>query len=168
MNAPAAKPLVLGFMTVRKTVGDGYRGGYLLTNEYGRPIEFHYTSEVRFDRQQQLLHGTGFESYLYVDLVGKPMTDRQSTAPRIILVDHSKLLDLRTRIPAPVVCLQMNAADPATVTAPIVTTHADFGSDLAAFEKIKEKALANFDWLEPFERLEMALSEIRDPGSAAA
>lgn len=99
------KPVVLGFLTVRATERAGWRGGYLLTTEYGRPIEFHFTSEVRLSKQQQLLFGKDVESYLFAEVIGKPMTDRQVTAPRLIAVDHAALLELRRLIPAPVVHL---------------------------------------------------------------
>ncbi|MGL4464407.1 MAG: hypothetical protein ACRC1K_19825, partial [Planctomycetia bacterium] len=186
------------------------------------------------------LYGAGFDPYVYVDLLAQPMTERQTTAPRILLVDHPALLELRRFIPAPVVYLRAPAsaddsvlqppadwtdgvdaeasADPAcsmesmddsqdadvaamestdepaagaevgaevggtgdaegvhvdavaltprAVAAPAppvhAEVHADHAVDQAAFDKCRRLTPAGFDWLEPFQRLADALSEIRE------
>jgi hypothetical protein len=176
MAVAGNKSLVLGFMTVAKS--SGLRGGYLLTSDYGRPLEFHYTSEVRLTGPQVLLHGPDLEEYLYAESIGKPMTDRQTRPPKIILVNEVKLLGLRRLIPAPVVHLYdesslsqathlsgEEAADEAGEAPPKVgaVCHADYPQDLAAFDKIRELVPACFDWLEPFDRIHRALAEIKDP-----
>lgn len=169
-----AKPLVLGFMAVREYSSGGLRAGYLLTTGFGRPIEFHYTSEVRFQRQQRLLFGTTFEAYALAELLGKPLTDRQSTAPRIIVVNRRGLLELRRHIPAPVVFLEPRSAEAEARVGQMTTETAlppavsavclpEFAQDIQAFEKIRALAAANFDWHEPFERLDQALVEITEP-----
>lgn len=154
------KPVVLGFISVQPTKDGGVRGGYLLTTEYGRPIEFHYTSEVAIPRPQQILHGEGFEPYLYAEIVAKPMTDRQGTAPRAILVDHPALLELRRLIPAAVIQLRRNAQGEGQFQPRV---HVDFPQDEAAFGILQNLVPRNFDWLEPFERIDQALGEIQDP-----
>jgi hypothetical protein len=174
-----AKPLVLGFMAIRENNSGGLRCGYLLTTGFGRPIEFHYTSEVRFQRQQRVLFGASFEAYAFAELLAKPLTDRQSTAPRIILVNRRGLLELRRQIPAPVVFLaplaeievpsEQNTFVTESSSAPFGTACLpEFAQDTQAFEKIRSLAAANFDWHEPFERLDQALAEITEPSVSSA
>lgn len=157
MQKPAPKSVVLGFMTVRETERGGLRGGYLLTSDYGRPIEFHYTSELRLNPQQQVLYGKAADSCLFAESLGKPMTERQGTAPLIIATDCLRLLELRCHIPAPVVFLN---AQPVGVSD---VYHGDFPQDKQAFAKIKTIVPEKFDWMEPFDRVSVALAEIRDP-----
>lgn len=170
--AATGNKLLLGFMTVIRTERGALRGGYLLTSDYGRPIEFHYTSEVRLSGIQRFLHGADSDDYLYAESIGKPMTDRQTKPPKIIIVDCVQLLNLRPLIPAPVLFVSGEQATDETDTSsteaykPIC--HADFGQDLAAFEKIRELVSASFDWLEPFDRIKRALAEIRDPDARLA
>ena len=171
MGESGSKPVFLGFLTVRDTP-HGLRGGYLLTSEYGRPIEFHYTSELRIGREQRLLYGKELEPYVHSEVIGKPLTDRQSSAPRVVLVDLSSLLDLRRSIPAPVVKVSSEKAmsrDQDRTEQPVavaIECHPEFPDDRDAFERIQALAASNFDWLEPFDRLEKALAEIHQPKAA--
>ena len=169
MTTPASRSLALGFLHIRRSSPEVFRGGYLITSEYGRPIEFHYSSEVTVPRSHQVLYGKQFEPQLSADVLAKPMTDRQGTAPRLILVDTPALLDLRRLIPAPVVLVQPRpdlvgekleeGVDPLLPP----QAHPDFTKDLAAFEKIRSLVPPGFDWMEPFARIEEALAEIREP-----
>lgn len=161
MSSPASRSLALGFLHVRRSSPETFRGGYLLTTEYGRPIEFHYSSEVVVPRSHQVLFGRQFEPLLSAEVLAKPMTDRQSTAPRLILVDTPALLDLRRLIPAPVVLLSTVAEGGEAILKS--QTHPEFDKDLAAFEKIRTLVPPGLDWMEPFARIEEALAEIKEP-----
>jgi hypothetical protein len=68
----AAKPLTLGFLTV-VTDGASHFGGYLVTNAWGRPLEFRLSSAVQFNRVQQILYGPTLGIYLSADLIGKTL-----------------------------------------------------------------------------------------------
>jgi hypothetical protein len=164
MSQPNFPRVVFGFLTVRPTQSDGVRGGYLLTTEHGRPIEFHYTSEVRLRGPQRILFGVRVEEFLEVDLVALPLIERQSVVPSVVVVDRPALLELRTRIPAPVVCLGPSD-DPNQPWS--VQVHSTQPADHPEYTKAVDFAPPNFDWLEPFERLTVALSEIRETNLAA-
>lgn len=155
------KPVVLGFLTVRTTTGGGFRGGYLLTSEYGRPIEFHYTAELKVSKRHQILHGAAYEPYVYAEVLAKPMTDQQGTAPRAILVDRPQLLSLRPLIPAAVIYLDGTASEGSSI--PRAEVHPAHPQDNAAFGVLQKIVPTNFDWLEPFQRISEALAEIQDP-----
>lgn len=101
-NAGASRHLVLGFMTARTTPG-GVRGGYLICNEYGRPIEFHYTSEVRITKAHHILYGAGIERYVHAEVLGRALIERQTKAPHLLITDCAPMLELRRAIPAPMV-----------------------------------------------------------------
>jgi hypothetical protein len=164
MSEPNLPRVVFGFLTVRPTANDGFRGGYLLTTEYGRPVEFHYTSEVRLRGPQRILFGARIDEFLEVDLLALPLTERQTMAPSVVVVDRLALLELRTRIPAPVVCLGPSDEPNTPWT---VHTHSTQPNDRTEFDNAVEIAPPNFDWLEPFERLSAALTEIRETNIAA-
>ena len=55
-DRPLSPPLTLGFLTVVQDAG-GYLGGYLVTNAWGRPLEFRLTTAVQPNRVQQILYG---------------------------------------------------------------------------------------------------------------
>jgi hypothetical protein len=164
MNPPSQPRVVFGFLTVRATPTDGIRGGYLLTTQYGRPLEFHYTAEVRLRGPQRLLFGARVDEFVEVDLLAVPLTERQSSAPCIVVVDRPALLELRSRVPAPVVCLGPSDDSSALWS---VQVHEAQSTDHAEFLNAVEIAPPRFDWLEPFERLGAALAELRDGRQAA-
>src|SRR2546423_15306908 len=65
----------LGFLTVLNEA-NGYVGGYLVTNTWGRPLEFRLSSAVQPNRVQQILYAGTLLSYLCADLIGKTLVDK--------------------------------------------------------------------------------------------
>src|SRR5574338_155199 len=74
---PVPTSFNLGFLTVL-TEGNGYLGGYLVTNQWGRPLEFRLSTAVQPNRVQQILYAGTLEAYLCGDLIGKTLVDRPS------------------------------------------------------------------------------------------
>jgi hypothetical protein len=162
---PSQPPqIVFAFLTVRPTPDGGFRGGYLLTTQHGRPIEFHYTSDMRLRGPQRLLFGERIDEFVEVDLIAVPLVERQSVTPTVVVVDRTTLLELRTRIPAPVACLGPSDSQGSKWSLRVHSTQPD---DEPEFLNIVALAPPNFDWLEPFDRLAAALAEIRETRIAA-
>src|SRR5437868_2975525 len=63
--APPATPVTLnlGFLTVLHET-NGYLGGYLVTNNWGRPLEFRLSTAVQPNRIHQILYGGTLEAYI--------------------------------------------------------------------------------------------------------
>ena len=158
MSEPLERRVVLGFLTVRRTTSGGLRGGYLLTSEYGRPLEFHYTTELRIAGPQRVLYGGAAPECLYVEAFGLPLLARQTLAPQLLLTDAPTLLDVRPRIPAPMLLVQTGD----------IAAHRNFPDDRALLDRMQSYVPPNFSWTEPFERLSEALGEIRDARAVAA
>ena len=113
MTAPSAPPvgsdraagtLSLGFLTVLHEA-NGYLGGYLVVNGWGRPLEFRLTSAVQPNRVQQILYGDTLESYICADLIGKTLVDKAGTSVQLVVTDREEVLDLRLKLDAPVAWL---------------------------------------------------------------
>ena len=71
--APAGPPpttVNLGFLTVVQEPS-GWVGGYLVTNGWGRPVEFRLSTAVQPNRVQAVLYGPTLAEYLHADLIGK-------------------------------------------------------------------------------------------------
>ena len=65
----------VGFLSVLHESG-GYVGGYLVTNAWGRPLEFRISSAVQPNRVQQVLYGDTLAAYLCGELIGKTLADK--------------------------------------------------------------------------------------------
>jgi hypothetical protein len=148
----------LGFLTILRDVA-GYLGGYLVTNAWGRPLEFRLSSAVQPNRVQQILYGPSLEPYICADLIGKTLVDKTATAAQIILTDHRAALDLRLRVELPVAFVDLSSPENA------LSPHTHFPKDTSALRDLNER-LGNFDFAEPFTRIRQAMAEARKLGVA--
>ena len=174
----SSTPLKLGFLTVLEEPS-GYLGGYLVTNAWGRPLEFRLSTPVQPSRVQQILYGDTLRPYVCADLVGKTLVEKTATDAHIIVTDCQPVLDLRRLIEIPVVCLVTssdsgNVAPPPDVAdedaqvtslpAGNVYCHPEFGTDKPAVCKLIERLPDAFDLAEPFARIREAIGEARKTG----
>lgn len=158
LQAPPST-LNIGFLTILRD-GAGYLGGYLVTNAWGRPLEFRLSSAVQPNRVQQILYGQSLEPYICGDLLGKTLYDKTASAAQVIFTDHPAALDLRLRVEAPVALVNLSG------DALPMTVHAHFPGDAPALQQVVER-LGNFDFAEPFTRIREAVTEARKLGVAA-
>lgn len=163
-----ATPANLGFLTIAQEAS-GYLGGYLVTNPWGRPLEFRLSSAVQPNRVHQILYGKSLEPFLCSDLIGKTLIEKASTPVQTVIVDHPAALDLRNSLAAPVGFFQpvlrmeggkIEAGLPVTET---LQCHAQYPDDVAALTEMLSR-LGNFDLGEPFGRIREALAEARKLG----
>ena len=103
-------PLQVGFLTVMHEAS-GFLGGYLVTNLWGRPLEFRLSSAVQPNRVQQILYGEALEPYICADLIGKTLIDKAGVPVQVVFTDRELVLDLRHKLDVPV--LWMAPADAA-------------------------------------------------------
>ncbi len=120
-DTPETPPPILGFLTVLQEAS-GWLGGYLLTNNWGRPLEFRMTTVVQPNRVQRALYGPTLEEYVTVDLIGKTLVEKTAQTPALLLTDVPLLLGLRRRLRLPIVAVL--PAEPASGSTPAGSTPA--------------------------------------------
>ncbi len=156
----------LGFLSVFQEPS-GFVGGYLVTNPWGRPLEFRLSSAVQPNKVQQILYGDTLQAYLCGEVIGKTLIDKTATRAQVILVDNPMTLDLRLRVDCPV-ALWYSIVDPDQPMPGLMVQsrlfcHAQFPEDVAAIRAAIEK-LGSIDFGEPFARIREALGEARKMG----
>lgn len=177
MPQPPALPTTppqVGFLTVMHEAS-GFLGGYLVTNLWGRPLEFRLSSAVQPNRVQQILYGGALEPYICADLIGKTLIDKAGVPVQVVLTDRELVLDLRHKLDVPV--LWMAPADAAgsvwsddSVVSPpsagrgAVRCHPRYPQDAAAARSLLEQLEAGVDLAEPFTRIREAIGEARKMG----
>lgn len=72
MSDRTASPPTLGFLTIQQEPA-GWAGFYLVTNAWGRPLEFRMSSAVQPNRVQSALYGPTLLDYLHADVIGKAL-----------------------------------------------------------------------------------------------
>ncbi len=167
---PNTGPLTLGFLAVLQEP-TGWLGGYLVTNGWGRPLEFRLTTAVQPNRVQTALYGPTLVEYLCADVIGKTLIDKTGAKPDLIVTDSPPALALRSRIEIPVIAV---AAPTGTVEDAVPLAHprtpnglflpARYESDRAAVARLLERADPAVDLAEPFARIREAVSEARKMG----
>lgn len=164
MTKNAGDDLRLGFLTTLDVDSKGLVGGLLITNRFGRPLEFQCTAPIKASRTQEILYGQTLRPYLKCDLIGKTLVDKASVKPHMLLTEDPELLDLREQVKVPVACCDEaggNDAPPKKVKIgdQILSFHSAHETDAG---KVREQAAAlpnDADLAEPLERVREALSE---------
>ena len=174
--APSIATLNLGFLTILHEPS-GYVGGYLVTNGWGRPLEFRLSTAVQPNRVQQILYGGTLQSYICADLIGKTLVDKTTSTAQLIVTDHEPVLDLRLCLQVPVVWLArpddpLAAAMLSDATCvrsasrgrgPLLC-HPRFRDDAPAVRRLLDHLDPSFDLAEPFGRIREAIGEARKMG----
>ena len=171
---PNPTAMTIGFLTVLSDPG-GVLGGYLVTNAWGRPLEFRLSSAVQPNRVQQILYGPTLTEYLHADLIGKTLVDRTSIAPHLIVVDTLPALALRNKTDVPVIAIR--TAGQAAEQEVSVIQHdrcttgllylSRFASDRPRIEELLGLLDPAIDLAEPFARIRDAVAEARKMGGSS-
>ncbi len=166
----AVTPVVVGFLSVVAD-GSGFYGGYLLTNSWGRPLEFRVSSAVHPTRVQQILYGPTLNEYLHADLIGKTLIEKASTLPGLIVTDTLAALAAGDRVGVPAVSVAPgDGPDTFALSTPRAGSpvrHRAGVSDAAVLRAVLDHLDPALDLAEPFARIREALLEARKAGGAA-
>lgn len=167
--------VTLAFLTVMQEA-TGWVGGYLVTNGWGRPLEFRLTTAVLPNRVQTALYGPTLPEYLHADVIGKTLVEKTSTKPDLIITDAVAALGLRSRVNVPTVALRPESDFLPTETA--LLTHprcsvalllsARFDADRPAITQWLDAVDPAVDLAEPFARIRDAVAEARKMGVTRA
>ncbi len=169
-------PLNLGFLTVLHEPS-GYLGGYLVTNAWGRPLEFRVSTAVQPNRVQQILYGGTLQPYICADLIGKTLLDKTGVPAQLILTDHESVLDLRLRVETPVAWLAGSddplgksmaesnvCVRPASGGQGPILCHPRHPGDVPLVREMLDSIDGVIDLAEPFTRIREAIAEARKLG----
>jgi hypothetical protein len=164
-------PVNLGFLTVLQEPS-GWIGGYLVTNAWGRPLEFRLSTAVQPNRVQTALYGPTLAEYLHADVIGKTLVEKTSAKPDLIVTDAVPALGLRSRLEVPVVALRPEAGDGPADASPLAHPRspvplllpARFEADRAAVTDLLDRVDPAVDLAEPFARIREAVAEARKMG----
>jgi hypothetical protein len=176
MSDLVTQPPNVGFLTVISD-GTNYLGGFLVTNFWGRPLEFRLTTAVQPNRVQQILYANTLAEYVCADLIGRTLIEKTGTASQLIVTDNLNVLPVRSRLEIPVVALQnpelTNVSDLGIATHPRVN-HARsqapllidprYPDDVHSIPLLLDRLDSALELTEPFTRIRDAISEARKMG----
>lgn len=164
----------LGFLAAVEEAERGIVGGLLVTNRFGRPLEFQCTTPVKPNRTQQILYGPTLRPYLLAEVIGRTLLDKISVKPHLVLVEAAELLDLRSHIEIPVASLaektQQSDSQPLfQLGKQSLVFSPDFADDVDRIKPHRDQVPDSADLKEPFERIREALTEtLKGPTARSA
>jgi hypothetical protein len=164
----------LGFMTAVEIGDRNFVGGLLVTDRFGRPLEFQCTTPVKPNRTQELLYGPTLVPFILGDLLGKALLDRVSVKPSLIMTSRVEMLQLRTKVTIPIIYDEASTeSDSKSATGNTARSarqeirigrqtfrmHDEFTDDRSVIEKISLQLSDDANMHEPLERVGDALRE---------
>ncbi len=173
----------LAFILFTEMEDDVLRGGILVTDVNGKPMEFRCTSPIRPNAVQRTLYGSSLMPHIAVELVGNPLVKSIQAPLDVVLVQQEDFLPLRTRYDKPLLLARRQGEDmqlsnetsngtpeqllssPSGKFAPVVVTcHWDYPNDIAQCKEVLGSTFSNCDLVEPFERVKKALATLHEQG----
>lgn len=117
----------LGFLTAIEVPDKGFVGGLLVTNHFGRPLEFQCTLPVKANPTQEILYGPTLAPFILGELIGGTLVEKAGIKPDLILTDREQILELRNHVSAPVAFVPgaEPGVDPSAPAAARQATHAE-------------------------------------------
>lgn len=148
----------LGFLSFAEDPDLGHRGALLVLDELARPLEFHCTAHIKPNRAQAILYGPTLEPVLFGERIGQGLL-RQCEEPLALLVSDSSKIEYAAReLGFP--CFRLpeftETGDPQWRGLVAVGDHPPHKL-AAALRALRP----DFDFLEPFGRIGLAMSEAR-------
>jgi hypothetical protein len=171
----------LTYLDVQALTGDCFMGGLLTVNELGLPTEFLYSDPIQPSKLQLTLYGTTLGRYLMVDVLGKGLLEASQARGAPVIVGHSELLGLATRVKRPLCRLTQSSqrplGEPGTIRESRPEEFAAQLNDVQSpyivriYDRINfavdqhlpvlVECAGHFDPLEPLERVRRTLEAIR-------
>jgi hypothetical protein len=166
----------LGFLTAIEVPERGFVGGLLVTNHFGRPLEFQCTAPLKPNRAQEILYGPTLVPYVLGDLIGRTLIEKVGVKPHLVLTERNDLLPMRELVSIPVACFDEKPASgessaeketsPCRLGRQILRFHAAHTEDQSVAQKGAASVPQDADLREPFERVREALNETAQTGAA--
>jgi hypothetical protein len=172
---------IIAFFTVAEheiSSERSYVGAMLVTNSEGFPLEFRCTYPLKPTNIQRILYGRAIHQYIGVELCGKSLLEKIDAKPSLIIANKPFLIGLREKTDFPVICIrQGDTPDKGEVSVDIsgfypdkdrksikkilVSTMHGFEQEIEGKHKSIQQIISAIDPLEPFERIDKTLDEIK-------
>lgn len=170
----SSNELKLGFLTTIECPDGALIGGLLVTNHYGRPLEFQCTTPVKPNRTQEVLYGPTLVPFLLGEVIGRTLVEKMNIKPNLILIEQELAIELQNHISIPVAILsdveQILEENDSFVCEQVGKNRLRFDAchqaGKTAIANTSKKIPGDADLGEPFERVREALNEAVKMGSS--
>jgi hypothetical protein len=174
----------LAFIALAELEKDVFRGGVLVTDAQGKPLEFRCTSAIQPTAVQKTLYGGTLRAHMAVELTARPLLNAVKEKYDAVFVTQDDFIELRKAIQKPLLVVAKQGAtlaaeqdtdtpvksellaSPSGKFEPIVLTcHWEHADDIDATLPNLGTLFSRFDLIEPFERIANALKLLHEKGA---
>lgn len=122
----------LGFLAAIEVPERGYIGGLLVTNRFGRPLEFQCTTPVKPNRTQEILYGPTLIPFVLGELIGRTLLEKVGVKPHFVLTESTEVLEVRSHVGLPVAYLEADAKATSEQPAEVAEVNATVAEEVGA------------------------------------
>ncbi len=174
----------LAFISIAELEKDVFRGGVLVTDAKGKPLEFRCTSAIQPTAVQRTLYGGTMRAHMAVELTARPLLNAVKEKYDAVFVTQDDFIELRKVIQKPLLVVTKQGAtlaveqntetpvksellaSPSGKFEPVVLTcHWEHADDIDATLPDLSTLFSRFDLIEPFERIGHALKLLHEKGA---
>jgi hypothetical protein len=174
----------LAFISLVEFEKDVFRGGVLVTDAQGKPLEFRCTSAIQPTAVQKTLYGGTLKAHMAVELTARPLLDAVKEKYDAVLVTQDDFIELRKTIKTPLLVVAKQGstlatqedaetptksellASPSGKFEPVVLTcHWQYADDMNQTLPNLGALFSRFDLIEPFARIGSALTLLHEKGA---
>jgi len=159
--------------------GEAYRGGILITDGNGKPVEFRSTTPVKPNALQRTLYGASMMTHIATELLGVPLLKSVEQKPSVILIREGIFFGVRLQVETPLFHIEHQNANTSLPSAyamtnndalkssanympVVVTPHSAHQDELSVCKPILKEIFGRMDLYEPFDRLEHAITYVHE------
>ena len=174
----------LAFISLVELEKDVFRGGVLVTDAQGKPLEFRCTSAIQPTAVQKTLYGGTLNAHMAVELTARPLLNAVKQEYDAVFVTQDDFIELRKAIKKPLLVVakqgatlatQENAEEPTKselLASPsgkfdpvVLTCHWQHADDIDQTLPNLGVLFSRFDLIEPFARIGSALTLLHEKGA---
>lgn len=174
----------LAFISLTELEKDVFRGGVLVTDSQGKPLEFRCTSAIQPTAVQTTLYGDTLRPHMAVELTARPLLSAVKEKYDAVFVTQNDFIELRNLIDKPLLVVAKQGSTLATqqesetlakselLASPsgkfepvVVTCHWQHSSDIGSTLPDLGSLFSRFDLIEPFARIRNALKLMHKNGA---
>jgi hypothetical protein len=151
----------------------GCRGGLLVVDAHGYPLEFYVTNAIKPSRVQRVIYGRGLRVYVLCELMASPLLASLAAPVCCVIVHHWAFVRMRPATDTALVglCTTEDAVPPWASFVPwsagkarfFLAVHKGYESDAKTAIHALERMQDFTDPTEPFERIEAAIRYLGVP-----
>lgn len=183
-TADEATLRTLAFVSLVELEKDVFRGGVLVTDAQGKPLEFRCTSAIQPTAVQKTLYGSTLKAHMAVELTARPLLDALKEEYDAVFVTQDEFIELRKAIKKPLLVVTKQGstlaaredaetpaksellASPSGKFDPVVLTcHWQHADDINQTLPNLGVLFSRFDLVEPFARIGSALKLLHEKGA---